>query len=345
MVPCSKIRMRGSWVFQTGIHIALQTQASDWLTWLMLQVTALGYHRVIIVLVIAVLFGVSLRRGFLLFQIIFWTAALSEIAKEFFGLPRPFFADSRVACLEPSWDTSGAFQAMGGKDFFSLPARPAIEAFRLKGISFGFPSGHSSGAIAVWGGLAVVFRKRALGWLAPLMVLLIVFSRLYLGVHFLADVLGGAVLGGLVLFGAWALWRDDRRREDLFAALRGVIALTFSRALYLFLLFGLPLLLAACSLVSMTFAGLYVGMNAAFILASRPGLPGDGGSLWLRLARVLLGGMLFWLISLALRQALLLAPAVAGSPWGRFLTAGLSVFLSIWIGLRLFARLGLYREA
>ena len=29
-------------MFQTGIHVALQSQASDWLTWLMLQVTASG---------------------------------------------------------------------------------------------------------------------------------------------------------------------------------------------------------------------------------------------------------------------------------------------------------------
>jgi len=332
-------------MFQTGLHIALQSLASDGLTWLMLQVTALGYHRVIVVLVIAVLFGVSLRKGFLLFQIIFWTAVLSETIKGFFGLPRPFFADSRVACLEPSWDTAGAFQDMGGKDFFSLPERPVIDAFRLKDISFGFPSGHTSGAFAVWGGLAVVFRRRALAWLALLMIALIAFSRLYLGVHFLADILGGAVLGGLVLLGAWALWRDDRRREDLFAALRGALASSLPGILYLFLLFGLPLILAAFSLVSMTFAGVYVGMNAAFALATRSGLPGDDGSLPLRLARVLLSGALFWLISLALNHALLLAPAFAGSPWGRFLVSGLRVFLSIWIGLRLSLRLGLYQKA
>ena len=33
-------------MFQTGLHIALQSLASDWLTWLMLRVTALGYHEV-----------------------------------------------------------------------------------------------------------------------------------------------------------------------------------------------------------------------------------------------------------------------------------------------------------
>lgn len=331
-------------MFQTGIHLALQSLASDALTWLMLQVTALGYHSVIIVIVIAVLFGVSLRKGFLLFQIIFWTAALSGMAKEFFGLPRPFFADSRVACLEPSWDASGAFRAMGGKGFFDLPPQAVIDAYRLKDLSFGFPSGHTTSAFAVWGGLAVVFRKRALAWLAPFMIALIMLTRLYLGVHFLADIVGGAVLGALVLLGAWALWRDDRRREALFAALRGALAWSLPRLLIGFVLFVLPLLLAALSLVSASFTGAYIGMNAAFLLASRPSLPGDDGPFWARLARMLIVGALFAALGLAQRQAVILLPALASEPWGRLCGSGLRVFLSVAAGVALSRRLGLYRR-
>jgi membrane-associated phospholipid phosphatase len=331
-------------MFQTGIHIALQSLASDWLTWLMRQVTALGYHHVIIIIVIVIMFGVSLRQGFLLFQIIAWTAVLTEFAKNFFGLPRPFFADIRVTCLEPGWNAAGAFSALGGQDFFDLPSREVIDAFRLKGLSFGFPSGHTSSAIAVWGGLAVVFRKRALAWLAPFMVALIAFTRVYLGVHFLADILGGLLLGGGILFLAWWLIGSEGNRERFFAAARDRIAASLPGALYLFFLFAVPLFLVFFSLVSMTFAGFYVGMNAAFTLALRSGLPADSAPLRARLARVLLGGLLFWLLGLTLRQVLLLVPAVAGSPWGMFLTAGLGTFLTIWGGTKLLLRLGLYHR-
>ncbi len=331
-------------MFQTGLHIALQSLASGWLTWLLLRVTALGYHEVIILIVVAVVFGVGLRQGFLLFQIVFWTSTLSGMAKEFFGLPRPFFADSRVACLEPGWDTAGAFSARGAGGFFRLPDRQVIDAFRLKGLSFGFPSGHTSSAFAVWGGLAVVFRKRWLAWLAPLMIALIAFTRLYLGVHFLADILGGALLGGLVLLAAWLLWRSDGRRAEIFAALGGTLAPLSRRAAYLAFLFGLPLLLAAFSLVSMTFTGLYVGMNAAYLLLSRRGLPDDAGSPMARLARVLLGGVIFSLLAAGLRRIVVLIPALAGAPWGRFLAAALSTFLCFWLGMELYLRLGLYRR-
>ncbi len=330
-------------MFQTGLHIALQAHASDWLTWLMNQVTALGYHEVIILLVISVLFGVSLRRGFLLFQIIFWTAVLSHAIKEFFGLPRPFFADSRVACLEPSWDSAGAFRAMAGRDFFDLPPSGVIDAYRLKGLNFGFPSGHTSGAFAVWGGLAVVFRKRALTWLALVMIPLIAFSRLYLGVHFLADILGGAFLGGVMLLLAWLLWRDDGRREELFAAMRGPLNGSPARVLYLFFLYGLPLLLALFSLASASFAGFCLGLNAAFALAQRHGLPEEAAPALKRVARVLFGILLFWGLALALRQLASLLPSWAASQWGRFLASALATFLCLWIGMKLFLLLGLYR--
>jgi membrane-associated phospholipid phosphatase len=331
-------------MFQTGIHIALQSLASDTLTWLMLQVTATGYYRFVIIVVIAVLFGVSLRRGFLLFQVIAWTAVLSEIAKHFFGLPRPFFADSRVACLDPGWDAATSFRAMGGTDFFDLPRQAVIDAFRLKGISFGFPSGHASGAVALWGGLAVIFRKRALAWLAPVFVALVAFTRLYLGVHFLADILGGVLLGGLVLFVAWKLIGRAGGRERFFTAARSRLGTSLPGALYVFFLFVLPVLLALFSLFSAMFAGFFVGLNSAFTLALRAGLPDDRGSLAARLARVLLAGLLFWLLSRALGLALTLLPAVAGSAWGTFLTAGIATFLTVWGGIKLLLRLGLYRQ-
>ena len=331
-------------MFQTEIHIALQAQASDWLTWLMLQVTASGYYRFVIVMVIGVLFGFSLRRGFLLFQVIAWTALLSEMVKQFFGLPRPFFADARVACLDPGWDAATSFHAMGGKGFFDLPRQAVIDAFRLKDLSFGFPSGHASGAVAMWGGLAVVFRKRALAWLAPLMVALVAFTRLYLGVHFLADVLGGVLLGGLVLYAAWKLVGSDRGRERFFAAARSHLDARLPGILYYFFLFAVPMLLALFSLFSAMFAGFFVGLNSAFTLTIRSGLPSDRGSLWVRLARVVLGGVLFLLLGLALKQALALVPAVADSPWGTFLTAGLGTFLTVWGGIKLLLLLGLYKK-
>lgn len=63
--------------------------------------------------------------------------------------------------------------------------------------SFSFPSGHSSGSLA--GGWAM-FRMLPKKWGVPALVLavLISLSRLYVGVHFPTDVLGGVIIGVLV---------------------------------------------------------------------------------------------------------------------------------------------------
>jgi len=331
-------------MFQTEINIALQSLASDGLTWLMRQVTSTGYYNFVIAMIIAIMLGVSLRKGFLLFQIIAWTGIVSEIAKLFFGMPRPFFADSRVTCLEKGWNTYIPFRAMGGKGLFALPPQPVIDAFRLQGASFGFPSGHVSGSIAMWGGLAVVCRSRGLAWFAPFAVALMAFTRMYLGVHFLADVIGGVILGGLMLFLASRTIGSDEGRSRFFAAAGARANVSLSTLLTFFFLFGLPLLLTIFSLVNVTFAGFYIGLNAAFILALRSGLPEDRAPLPVRLARVLLGGLFFWLLNLALRLATELLPAAADPAWARFLAAALGTFLTLWGSLHIFQRLGLYRK-
>ena len=66
--------------------------------------------------------------------------------------------------------------------------------------SYGIPSTHSSNSLSVWGIIAARYKR---GWLwagAGVLVFLISLSRLYLGVHFPQDVLGGWLIGAFVLF-------------------------------------------------------------------------------------------------------------------------------------------------
>ena len=199
---------------------------------------------------------------------------------------------------------------MGGKGFFDLPRQAVIDAYPRSRACLSaslratprapWPCG------AAWRSSSA---SRRLAWLAPFFVALVALTRLYLGVHFLADVLGGALLGGLVLFAAWKLIGSDAGRERFFAAARARLGIALPGVLYYFFLFVLPVLLVLFSLFSAMFAGFFVGLNAAFTLALRAGLPDDKGSFRTRLARVLLGGLLFWLLQ----------PGAASwrSPWSR----------------------------
>lgn len=96
----------------------------------------------------------------------------------------------------------------GLKLVFQRP-RPQLAFVHLD--TYSFPSGHAAGSAAIYGALAYLAVRRLGGArrvlvlvAAPVLVALIGFSRLYLGAHYLSDVLTGFALGASWLF-AWVL--------------------------------------------------------------------------------------------------------------------------------------------
>jgi membrane-associated phospholipid phosphatase len=135
-------------------------------------VTTLGSTAALtLVVAIAAAYLFLLRRGreaALLVVVLAGAQLLTWILKAIFERPRPSFTDPVATA---SW--------------------------------FSFPSGHALGSIAVYGTLAYVVGRRLdsararAGVVAgaALLVVLIGFSRLYLGVHYLTDVLAGYSAG------------------------------------------------------------------------------------------------------------------------------------------------------
>lgn len=150
----------------------LHSHRSDWLTPLMRAVTTLGSAWVLVPLAlgtIAYLVARSSRRSAGLVALaIVGGEVLTLGLKAGFERRRPFFADPLASESSPS-----------------------------------FPSGHATVSLAVYGVLAYLASRRlgnsAAGRVvlagAVALVLTIGFSRLYLGVHFLSDVLAGLSAG------------------------------------------------------------------------------------------------------------------------------------------------------
>ncbi len=68
-----------------------------------------------------------------------------------------------------------------------------VQAFAQE-TTFGLPSGHTQKAVAIWGTLATTYKKTWLWILSIFMIIMVAISRLYLGVHFLSDVMIGLLI-------------------------------------------------------------------------------------------------------------------------------------------------------
>jgi membrane-associated phospholipid phosphatase len=111
------------------------------------------------------------------------------------------------------------------KYFFHRP-RPQFDDPILRLTSYSFPSGHTMLATVLYGVIAAYLISQARNWRqraliaggAGLLILLVGFSRIYLGAHYLSDVLGALAEGlawlTLCLTVTYFAWPGENVRES-----------------------------------------------------------------------------------------------------------------------------------
>ncbi|CAI8194957.1 MAG: Uncharacterised protein [Alphaproteobacteria bacterium] len=105
------------------------------------------------------------------------------------------------------------------KDFGQDPRPDMLYALDGRvGDSYGWPSGHTQIAVVLWGYLAHTMRQNWAYAAAAIFIVLQGFSRLYLGVHDLGDVLSGFVFGVFCLMAYIGVERHAASRTRLAAA-------------------------------------------------------------------------------------------------------------------------------
>jgi membrane-associated phospholipid phosphatase len=163
-------------LIQYGIGWILAIQSlGRWLELPMQFFTFLGNENFFFLILPLVYWSIDAKVGLQIAFILTTSNYLNAIVKMLFAAPRPYWVSAQVEPL-------------------------SVEH------TFGIPSGHAQNSAAVLGIIAAGINKRWAWVAAILLTFFIGFSRLYLGMHFLHDVLLGWLLGILLLFAFLRFW-------------------------------------------------------------------------------------------------------------------------------------------
>jgi membrane-associated phospholipid phosphatase len=312
------------WLAEIDLIVLIQG-LPGWLEPFMEFVSWLGREEFFLILLPLLYWCVDPRLGVRVGLVLLLTGGINLILKLAAHAPRPYWYDPDVRMLSTE-DT------------------------------FGLPSGHAQMSTAIWGTLAAYRNRAGAWWAASILVALIGFSRIYLGVHFISDVVAGLLLGLLTL---WAVLRLERpvvawwQRFSLGAqfVLSAVIpagllgvALIITAVHTGTVLPGAWLHMTQAEAESLDkvvgMAGALFGLLAAASVMARRDFFSAGGSVVKRIARYLLGSIGVGIIYFGLKLVF---------PEEESLLAGVLRFaryalLTLWVLLGapvLFARIGL----
>ena len=141
--------------------------------------TLFGEELVVLLVIASVYWCIDKKKGEFLIMSLLVSLAANEIIKDSVRRLRPFL-NERFSDLRYVKNDGFIANTVELKD------------------SFSFPSGHSQCAVALYGGLAVSYKKKAVTIVGIIAIFAVMLSRVYLGVHYATDVIVGAILSLLI---------------------------------------------------------------------------------------------------------------------------------------------------
>jgi len=165
------------------------------------------------VLSIIVFWCIDKRCGYFMLSLGFLGTVINQFLKILFRIPRPWV-------LDPSFEPVESAVADAG--------------------GFSFPSGHTQNVFATFGGIFAWTKKTWLKIVCAVMIVLVAFSRMYLGVHTPLDVGVSVVIGVLLLLVLYPLFRDLEAHPNRFYGVLAVLAVLLAAFLLYSYLWPFP---------------------------------------------------------------------------------------------------------
>ena len=139
----------------------------------MLAITYLGDEIAFLVIALILMWCADKRTGYYILSVGFLGTIANQFMKLWFRIPRPWVLDPNFTILE---------QAREGASGYS------------------FPSGHTQSSVGTFGAIAYITKNKLLRYLCIAAVILVPFSRMYLGVHTPLDVGVATAMAGVLIF-------------------------------------------------------------------------------------------------------------------------------------------------
>ena len=167
------------------------------LNWIMQVLTWCGEETVFMMTALILFWCVDKWKGYFNLATGFLGTIFNQFLKLVFRIPRPWTVDESI--IVPS--------AKGGATGFT------------------FPSGHTQNAVGTFGGIARSFRDKRIRIGAVVLIVLIAFSRMYLGAHYPSDVAVSLVTGTILIFALYPVIQKAKQSPRFMLGFLAAMAL------------------------------------------------------------------------------------------------------------------------
>ena len=167
---------------------------------LMLLITHLGEETAFLVAALIIFWCVDKYEGYYTLGVGLFGNMANQFLKILCRIPRPWVRDPNFHALESAIPEAGGYS---------------------------FPSGHSQTAVGYLGCIAVNHRNKILRSICIALMVLVPFSRMYVGVHTPADVLVGSGMALLMIFAFRPLLLGDKKRIPWFFGAMVVLSIAY----------------------------------------------------------------------------------------------------------------------
>ena len=263
-------------------------------------ITCLGEKEVFLVIAIVIFWCVNKRDGYYVLMMGLIGTIINQALKLAFRIPRPWVRDPSFTVVE--WAKEGA----GG---------------------YSFPSGHTQNTAGTFGTLAVTTGRRWMRITCVVLIILVAFSRMYLGVHTPADVCVSLLIAALLMAVLYPVFSSEENFHRLMPALM-IVSVLLSLGFLLFAFLSPDGTHEAANLYSARKnASTLFGCTLCLIpvyFTDKYYTKFDTGATWYaQIVKVAVGLVLFVLLKLALSALL---DSVLGD---EFLSNGIEYFLLV----------------